>query len=567
MNSMPIEKYRSFPKVILESRNWPEQTITKAPVWCSVDLRDGNQSLKNPMNLDQKLAFFKLLVEIGFKEIEVGFPSSSETEYEFLRTLIDDDHIPDDVTIQVLTQSRAHLIEKTFEAIEGAKRVIFHLYNSTSTLQRQVVFKMNRDEITQIAINGVSQIKSMAPKSMGTDFVFQYSPESFTGTELDFSLSICQAVMDKWEPTKEHKAILNLPATVEMSTPNVYADMIEWFHKNYHERETVQLSVHTHNDRGTGVAATELALMAGADRVEGTVFGFGERTGNVDIVNLALNLFSQGVDPKLDFSDINRVVAIYEKCTEMSIHPRHPYVGELVYTAFSGSHQDAIKKGMDVYDAGHGGVWAVPYLPIDPRDVGRTYEKIIQINSQSGKGGVAFILEKEFGFKLPKAMHAEFAAIIQRITDDTGKDIHPNRIFEQFQNEYLEIQDPIKLGDCEIQTKNETTKVTAELVYKNERTVIAGKGNGPLDALGNAIKEAGIARFRLVIYTEHALNQTTSSNAVAYIGLEIGDSTYFGVGIDPNISIASFRAMISALNRGLKRADRQEKTDLAVIAG
>ncbi len=552
MATMSIEKYRAFPKIQLEDRNWPDNPITESPIWCSVDLRDGNQSLRTPMNLEEKLEFFELLVRIGFKEIEVGFPSSSDTEYEFLRTLIENQLIPDDVTIQVLSQAREHLIERTFEAIEGAKRVIFHLYNSTSTLQRQVVFKMNRKEIIEIAVEGTRQVKSLAPKGKDSDFVFQYSPESFTGTELDFSLDICQAVMDVWQPTVENKAILNLPATVEMSTPNLYADMIEWFGRSYQERDSIILSVHTHNDRGTGVAATELALMAGADRVEGTIFGCGERTGNVDIVNLALNLFSQGVDPRLDFSDINRIASIYQKCTDMPIHPRHPYVGELVYTAFSGSHQDAIKKGMDVSEPHNEGFWAVPYLPIDPRDVGRTYKKIIQINSQSGKGGVAFILEKEFGFKLPKAMHPEFGLIIQQVTDETGQEIHPNKIFEHFKKEYLEISNPISLKSCEILTKNEKTKVSAQLVYGDKDLVVEGEGNGPLDALGNGLKNADVARFRLVTYTEHALNQTTSSSAVAYIGLELGNSIYYGVGIDPNIGIASFRAMISALNRALQ---------------
>ncbi|MBU2514614.1 2-isopropylmalate synthase [bacterium] len=562
---MSIEKYRAYPRIELEHRTWPDKSITKAPIWCSVDLRDGNQSLKTPMNLEEKLEFFELLVKIGFKEIEVGFPSSSETEFEFVRTLIEDNLIPEDVTIQVLTQSRAHLIEKTFEAIEGAKRVIFHLYNSTSTLQRQVVFKMNRREIIELAIEGTRQIKKLAPKEKTSDFVFQYSPESFTGTELDFSLDICQAVMDIWNPTKKHKAILNLPATVEMSTPNLYADMIEWFGKHYKNRDSIIISVHTHNDRGTGVAATELALMAGADRVEGTIFGCGERTGNVDIVNLALNLFSQGVDPKLDFSDINRVATIYQKCTNMPIHPRHPYVGELVYTAFSGSHQDAIKKGMDVYETQNEGLWAVPYLPIDPEDVGRTYKRIIQINSQSGKGGVAYILEKEFGFKLPKAMHPEFGRIIQRVVEKSGHGIRPNQIFENFQKEYLDISTPISLKSCEIKTKDEITKVKAQLVYNDTDLTVKGEGNGPLDALGNGLKKAGIAGFRLVTYTEHALHQTTSSSAVSYIGLELGDSVFYGVGIDPNIGIASFRAMISALNRAMQCKQQQVDSNSAVV--
>ncbi|MCP4750333.1 MAG: 2-isopropylmalate synthase [Proteobacteria bacterium] len=546
---MRTNKYAAFPRVDLPDRQWPEKTITQAPSWCSVDLRDGNQSLRTPMNLEEKLEFFQLLVNLGFKEIEVGFPGAAEVEYQFVRKLIEDDLIPDDVYIQVLTQARYHLIEKTFDSLAGAKRAIYHLYNSTSTLQRDVVFKMSRKEIVQLAVDGTREIKAIADRMKDLEIVFEYSPESFTGTELDFALEICEAVMDVWQPTPDNKAIINLPATVEMSTPNIFADMIEWFSLSYSRRDSIILSVHTHNDRGTGVAATELALMAGAERVEGTLFGCGERTGNVDIVTLALNLFSQGIDPGLSFHDINQVAEIFEKCTRMPLHPRHPYVGELVYTAFSGSHQDAIKKGMDMYDVERKGLWAVPYLPIDPRDVGRTYEKIIQINSQSGKGGVAYVMEQQFGFKLPKAMHPELGEIVQKETDKTGDEVLPPRIFELFENEYLKPNSPFEFKDCEIQTRTRKTSINATLVIDGEETMVSGEGNGPLDAMGSALKQANHAHFKLISYSEHALDQTTSSRAAAYIQIEAGPKKTFGVGIDPNISIASIKALISALNR------------------
>ncbi len=548
---MPIKKYRAFSPVDLPDRQWPGRTITQAPIWCSVDLRDGNQALKIPMNLEEKLIFFQLLTDLGFKEIEVGFPAAAEVEYQFLRKLIEDDLIPDDVTVQVLTQSREELITKTFAGLENAKRAIFHLYNSTSTLQREVVFKMNRREIIDIAVNGTRQIRQQADEINDTDIIFEYSPESFTGTELEFAIDICEAVMDVWQPTPEKKAIINLPATVEMSTPNIFADMIEWFCNHFSWRDSVIISLHTHNDRGTGVAATELGLMAGADRVEGTLFGCGERTGNVDIVNLALNLFSQGVDPCLDFTEINNVADVFMKCTKMPIHPRHPYVGELVYTAFSGSHQDAIKKGMDVYDEKAIRYWAVPYLPIDPGDVGRTYEKIIQINSQSGKGGVAYIIEYDFGYKMPKDMHPEFGQVIQRETDITGKDLPSARIFELFRSEYLTVTEPFLFRNCEIQTKGATTRVKVELEVNGLSQIVEGEGNGPLDALGNGIKQSNLAQFKLISYSEHALEQKTSSSAAAYIRIEKKGIKRYGVGVDPNISIASIKALICALNRAI----------------
>ena len=549
MKQMPVSKYAAYPQVKMPNRSWPNRTITHSPIWCSVDLRDGNQALRAPMNLKEKIEFFHLLVELGFKQIEVGFPASAEVEYEFTRKLIEDDLIPDDVSIQVLTQARSHLIERTFEAIEGAKRVILHLYNSTSTLQREVVFQMSPQEIKQIAVDGTKMVKAHAAKMRGTEITFEYSPESFTGTELEYALDVCQSVMHVWQPTEENKAIINLPATVELSTPNIFADMIEWFSRHYRNRNEIILSIHNHNDRGTGVAATELGLMAGAERVEGTLFGFGERTGNVDIVTLALNLFSQGVDPQLNFHDINRVAEIYERCTQMPIHPRHPYVGELVYTAFSGSHQDAIKKGMDHYHAIKTDQWAVPYLPIDPRDLGRTYEKIIQINSQSGKGGVAYVMDQHFGFKLPKTMYPELGQIIQKEADKTGEEIAPERIYQIFEHEYLNTESPFRFKECEINTKGNQTRVKLQLEIDGITQIYSGSGNGPLDAVGNALKSSGVVQFKLVSYSEHALDQSTSSEAAAYIQLQIRDVEIFGVGVDSNISVASIKALLCALNR------------------
>lgn len=551
----PVNKYKAFPPIQMPDRTWPGGTITQAPTWCSVDLRDGNQSLKIPMNPNDKLLFFNLLLEIGFKEIEVGFPSASTSEFKFIRNLIEDGLIPEDTSIQVLTQSKPELIEKTFESVRGAKRVIFHLYNSTSTLQRDIVFRADKKDIIKLAVDGAVQIGEMSASMRDTDFVFQYSPESFTGTELEFSLDVCEAVMDAWQPYSTNKVIFNLPATVEMSTPNIYADMIEWFGRNFSRPDQAIISIHTHNDRGTGVAATELALMAGAVRVEGTLFGFGERTGNADLMNLALNLFSQGIDPKLDFSDINRIASTYEKCTGMMVHPRHPYAGELVYTAFSGSHQDAIKKGMDFTESKESNMWSVPYLPIDPRDVGRSYEKIILINSQSGKGGVAYIMESKFGIRLPKSMHVEFGKVIQQEAETTGVDVDPARMFELFNQEYIDRFNPLEFLDCEIRTRGSSTRVVARINHQGTLRKIEGKGNGPLDALGNGIKNQLATDFKLISYSEHAMEETTASQAIAYIELEVNGSAFFGAGIDPNISIASFRALFSALNRTAGRKD------------
>ncbi|NOZ68612.1 MAG: 2-isopropylmalate synthase [Deferribacteres bacterium] len=555
---MPVEKYRPYPPVDLPERRWPSRTIKHAPVWCSVDLRDGNQSLVIPMSIEEKLKMFHLLVDMGFKEIEVGFPSASQTEYDFIRRLIVDNLIPDDVTIQVLTQAREHLIKKTVESLAGVERAIVHLYNSTSTLQRRVVFRMARKDITALAVRGAEIIRSEAEKLRDTEIIYQYSPESFTGTELDFALEICEAVVGIWEPASEKRIILNLPATVEMATPNVYADMIEWFSAHIKQRDRVVISVHAHNDRGTAVAATELALMAGAERVEGTLFGNGERTGNVDLITLALNMFSQGVDPGLKLNDINRIIDVYEKCTKIPVHIRHPYAGELVYTAFSGSHQDAISKGMKAYEQQKSGYWEVPYLPIDPSDVGRSYESVIRINSQSGKGGVAYVMEKDYGFRLPKGMQPEFGGIIQSISDRTGEEVMPEMILEAFEREYLQIKTPFELKSRHIQEGPEgesgstpfRTCIKAVISINGTEKEISGTGNGPIDAFCNALKnEVGI-NFRLLSYHEHALDTGSDSRAVAYIQIEDMDGwIYWGAGIDTNIGIASINALLSALNR------------------
>jgi 2-isopropylmalate synthase len=553
--SMPVHKYRPFPPVALPDRQWPSRSITIAPEWCSVDLRDGNQALIAPMTVQEKKDMFKLLCDVGFKQIEVGFPSASQVEFDFLRMLVDEGLIPDDVTVQVLTQSREHLIKRTFEALAGVKRAVVHLYNSTSTLQRMVVFRMDQPAIKALAVSGAELVKSEAAKMPGTDFRFEYSPESFTGTELDFALEICEAVMDVWQPTPERKVILNLPATVEMATPNIYADQIEWICRNIKNRERVEISLHAHNDRGTAVAATELALLAGADRVEGTLFGNGERTGNVDVMNVAMNLFSQGIDPKLDFSNINRVVDVYERCTKIPVHMRHPYAGELVFTAFSGSHQDAINKGMKARGESNEPVWEVPYLPIDPADVGRTYESIVRINSQSGKGGVAFVMEKDFGFRMPKEMHPEFSRIIQGICEKASCEIDPERIMDAFKVEYLSRKEPYALKSCSVkeqQTDEDGSAIEISAVVKvnGVEREITGCGNGPIDALSNAMKNELGVTFTLTSYFEHALEQGSASKAAAYIRIEDASGrAVWGVGIDTSIDTASFRAIFSALNR------------------
>ncbi len=551
MKTMPFHKYRPYPAVDLPNRIWPSETIDAAPRWCSVDLRDGNQALVMPMGLDEKKDMFLMLTEMGFKEIEVGFPSASQTEYDFMRLLIEEKLIPDDVTIQVLTQAREHLIRKTFEALKGVRRAIVHLYNSTSELQRRVVFNMGKKDIVDLAVKAARLIKEEAEKAVGTEILLEYSPESFTGTEPDFAIEICEAVMNVWEPSAGNKIILNIPSTVEMSTPNIYADRVEYFGGKIKNRDKVILSVHAHNDRGTAVAATELAMLAGADRVEGTLFGNGERTGNVDILTLALNLFSQGIDPKLDFSNIDLIAAMSERCTRIPVHVRHPYAGELVYTAFSGSHQDAINKGMKAL-ANRADFWEVPYLPIDPADVGRTYESIIRINSQSGKGGVAYIMETEFGLKLPKEMHAEFGRIIQNISDKTGGVVNPDRIWNAFGNEYLAGKG-YSLAKCRIDQNsingNCAVEIDAIVCISGSDEVIKGKGNGPIDAFSNALREQLGCDFKLVSYYEHALDKGSDSRAAAFIQIESAGRQAWGAGIDTNIDRASFKAILSALNR------------------
>lgn len=553
---MNHKKYRPFQPLNMENRQWPNRTIESAPYWCSVDLRDGNQALPIPMGVEEKLEFFKQLVEIGFKEIEIGFPSASETEYRFLRELIDRNLIPDDVTIQVLTQSRRHLIEKTFESLQGAKSAVVHLYNSTSTLQRKVVFGKDKKEITDIAVEGASIIAELEKKAGNIKIRKEYSPESFTGTEMDYAVEICEAVMDVWKPTPKNRMIVNLPATVEMSTPNVYADQIEWFCSHVKDRDSLIVSLHTHNDRGTAVAATELALLAGADRVEGTLFGNGERTGNSDILTIALNMFSQGIDPKLDFSQMKKIVEIYERCTRMPVHPRHPYAGELVYTAFSGSHQDAIRKGLHVYEKEHPDRWEVPYLPIDPSDLGRAYEAIIRINSQSGKGGIAYVMEQYFGYRLPREMQPEFAHVVQKVTDASGAELVPEEVMELFRKEYLKQEGVLKLVGYKIEEnqdldKDENTVVmSAKISYRGKEQEIKGCGNGPIDAFFQALQSVGVKSYRFRSYDEHALSVGSDSKAVSYVGLEAeSGALFYGVGLAQNITTASLAAIVSAINR------------------
>jgi 2-isopropylmalate synthase len=551
-----IKKYRAYQPVDLPDRAWPNATIKKAPTWCSVDLRDGNQALIQPMSLDEKLEMFNLLCEVGFKEIEVGFPSASQVEYEFTRLLIEKGLIPDDVEIQALTQSRESLIKKTFEALRGAKKGVVHLYNSTSTLQRDVVFKMSRQEIIDLGVKGAQLIKDESAKTE-TDIRYEYSPESFTGTEMDFALEICEAVMDALGADQNHPVIINLPATVEMSTPNIYADQIEWFIRNMKNRDRAIISLHAHNDRGSAVAATELALMAGADRVEGTLFGNGERTGNVDILTLAMNLFSQGIDPELDFSNINKVVDVYERCTRLPVHPRHPYAGELVYTAFSGSHQDAINKGMTACEKDPDQCWAVPYLPIDPQDVGRTYESIIRINSQSGKGGIAFIMDKDFGFKLPKEMHPEFGSIVQKVLDQAGGELPAEAVYKTFEDEYLLTEPCYKLKGFNVVKRHidenedlSSAEVEALVLVDGKEETIQATGNGPLDAFCEALRDGLGLIFTLQAYHEHALTKGSSSKAVSYIMITDRDENEFwGAGVDTDIIVASIKALLSAMNR------------------
>ncbi|MGI6711161.1 MAG: 2-isopropylmalate synthase [Bacillota bacterium] len=553
-----FEKYIPFSPVQLEDRQWPNRVIKRAPIWCSVDLRDGNQALVEPMNLEEKITFFNLLVSMGFKEIEVGFPSASETEYEIVRALIEMNLIPDDVTIQVLVQSREHLIEKTFEAVTGAKNVIVHFYNSTSTLQRKVVFKKDMEGIIEIAVNGARLIKELMKKAgKNSNIRIEYSPESFSGTEIDNSVRICTRVMEEIGATPDNKIILNLPSTVQLSTPNHFADQVEYFCRNLPNRDAAIISVHPHNDRGTGVADAELAMMAGAERVEGTIFGNGERTGNVDIVTLALNLFSQGINPMLDFSDINHVKEVYEATTKMYVHERHPYGGKLVFTAFSGSHQDAINKGFEYMKKSKTEYWEVPYLPIDPADIGRKYEPVIRINSQSGKGGAAFIMQQNFGYHLPKSMHPEFGAIVKAEADRTGKELTAHDIMELFRNEYLVANKPYSLKRHKIVEGGHNGESLAHFegsISTNGVEInISGEGNGPIDAFFNALNQQGIRGYEFISYHEHAISSGSDAKAVAYIELKKPDGNHvFGVGIENNINIASIKGVLCAINRALK---------------
>ncbi|HUC69124.1 MAG TPA: 2-isopropylmalate synthase [Stellaceae bacterium] len=550
MNRMPIEKYRPFAPIHLPDRQWPSRVIERAPIWCSVDLRDGNQALVEPMGPERKRRMFELLVKMGFKEIEVGFPAASQTDFDFVRQLVEEKLVPDDVTIQVLTQSRPELIERSFESVRGAKRAIMHLYNSTSTLQRRVVFGLDRAGITEIAVSGARLIRDLAAAMPETEIVYQYSPESFTGTELDYAVEICEAVLEVWRPTPQQKVILNLPATVEMATPNIFADQIEWFGRTIKGRDRIVLSVHPHNDRGTAVAAAELAVMAGADRVEGTLFGNGERTGNVDVMTLALNLFSQGVEPGIVVEDINEVVRTVEYCNQLPVHPRHPYGGELVFTAFSGSHQDAIKKGLDDLARRNDGLWEVPYLPIDPRDLGRSYEAIIRINSQSGKGGVAYLLKADYGLDLPRLLQVEFSAIVQEMTDRTGKEATGAEIWRLFEKTYLDPEAPIVLVDYEMLPDAQRGRHLRATIRRNGTLQrIEGRGNGPIDAFIDALRRgAGIA-LEFLDYREHAVTAGSSARAAAYVQVRAPGGSRFGVGLDENIVTASLQAVASAAAR------------------
>ncbi|MGE3648301.1 MAG: 2-isopropylmalate synthase [Reyranellaceae bacterium] len=547
------DKYVPFKPIDIKDRQWPNVVITKPPIWCAVDLRDGNQALIEPMDSDRKTRMFKLLCDMGFKEIEVGFPAASETDFDFVRELIEKNMIPDDVTIQVLTQSRPELIERTFEACRGAKRAIVHLYNSTSTLQRRVVFGLDYAGIIDIAVSGAKLVKQLADADPGTEWVYEYSPESFTGTELEFARDICAAVGDVYQPTPQKKMIINLPATVEMASANIYADQIEWCHRNFKYRDSIILSLHPHNDRGTGVAAAELGFMAGADRIEGCLFGNGERTGNVDLVTLGLNMYTQGVDPEIDFSNINEIRQTVEYCNQLPVHPRHPYGGDLVFTAFSGSHQDAINKGFKALQSSNSKVWEVPYLPIDPADLGRSYEAIIRINSQSGKGGIAYILKSDYGIDMPRMLQVEFSKVIQQIADETGKEIQPTLIWDTFQREYLQRRTPVEFFEHTTVPNPgspEQRLLDAEVKFNGFKKTITGNGNGPIAAYVDALsKNCGI-RMKVRDYHQHAAGAGSDATAVSYIEAEAGDGRIvWGVGMDPNIVAASLKAVTSAANR------------------
>ncbi len=555
MAVMPIEKYKPFTPIDLPDRTWPGKTITECPTWCSVDLRDGNQALIEPMGPERKLKMFKTLCAMGFKEIEIGFPSASETDFEFCRKIIDEGLIPDDVVIQVLTQSREELIRRTFEAVDGAKQAIVHLYNSTSTTQRRVVFNLDMAGIKQIAVDGAQLIKELIPSVPNTKIIHEYSPESFTQTELPYAMEVCEAVMEVWQPTPENRTIINLPATVEVATPNVYADQIEWMHRNFSKRDCVILSLHPHNDRGTGVAAAEFGVMAGADRIEGTLFGNGERTGNVDVITLAMNMVSQGVDSKLDMRNMRELRATAEYCNQLPVHPRHPYAGDLVFTAFSGSHQDAINKGLKAMETQNSEEWDVPYLPIDPADVGASYEAVIRINSQSGKGGISYIMETEFGVQMPRALQVEFSGVVQKISDHTGEEQSPKDIWNAFEMEYLNATTPY--GFVEHQTRagthaSEKRVLTATVNKDGKEMVIEGVGNGPIDAYVNALKKDSGKDIKVFSYSEHSVGGGSDATAIAFVETEVDGVHLYGIGQDPNIVSASLIAVTCAVNRAIR---------------
>ena len=545
----PTNKYSAFKPIDLENRKWPEKTIKNAPIWCSVDLRDGNQALIEPMGAERKNRMFDLLCNIGFKEIEVGFPSASQTDYDFVRDLIENKKIPSDVKIQVLTQAREDLIKKTFESLEGSSKAIVHFYNSTSTLQRKVVFNQDKNGVKKIATDAAQLIKNLAKENSSTEWTFEYSPESFTGTELDYARDVCDAVVDILKSVSKNKIIINLPATVEMSTPNIYGDQIEWMNKNLKNRNDICLSLHPHNDRGTAVAASEFGLMAGADRVEGTLFGNGERTGNVDVVTIALNMLTQGIDPKLDFSNINSVMREVEYCNQLPVHPRHPYAGDLVFTAFSGSHQDAIKKGFNAIKNTNDPKWEVPYLPIDPADLGRNYEAVVRINSQSGKGGVAFLLEKDHGVSLPRRLQISLSQKIQKLADETGKEISSSQIWEIFEESYLSPKNNFSYIKHESSSKDEIHTLELTMKMQNSETLIKGSGNGPIDSFINGLSEKIGMQIKVADYHQTAISSGSDAKAAAYIELEKDGKTFWGVGINPNTTRASFDAIIVGLSK------------------
>ena len=549
MNKYDPSKYKAFTSVDLPDRTWPDKVITRAPNWCSVDLRDGNQALIEPMSVSQKRLMFTLLVDVGFKEIEVGFPAASQPDFDFVRWLIEDGQVPDDVTIQVLTQARTKLIERTYESLKGAKKAIVHLYNSTSTVQREKVFKLDKAGILQIAVNGAKDVLKCAQQAPETDWYFQYSPESFTGTEMDYAVEVCDAVSDVWQPTPERKIIINLPATVEMSTPNIYADQIEWFCRNIQNRDAITLSLHTHNDRGCGVAASELGLMAGADRVEGTLLGNGERTGNLDIVIMGMNLYSQGIDPNLDFSDMDYITSVVKECTQIEVHPRQPYAGSLVFTAFSGSHQDAIKKCLDSYKEGD--PWETAYLPIDPRDVGRSYQDVIRVNSQSGKGGVAYVMESKYGFQLPRWLQIEFSCVVQKAAEDSGQEIAPDQIWELFQQQYLNLPSPLLLKSFSIE-KAEHETISGVIELDKEVFEVKGQGSGMLEAFVEAMESTFDMNLQILEYGEHALGQSANAEAVTYLQVKYKGRRFTGIAIDEDIVTSSVNALLNAVSQALQ---------------